>query len=71
MANTTAKETSHIAKFNGDNWRSYSFGIQMLFDKNRLSSLVDGTNVLPTQVFPSPTGSDVKDIWRYSVSWLR
>ncbi|KAI9551052.1 hypothetical protein GHT06_007656 [Daphnia sinensis] len=49
MANTTAKDTSHIAKFNGDNWRSYSFGIQMLFDKNRLSSVVDGTNVLPTQ----------------------
>ncbi|KAK4006951.1 hypothetical protein OUZ56_012105 [Daphnia magna] len=67
MANTTAKDTDHIVKFNGDNWHSYSFGIQIMFDKNRLSSLVDGTNALPTQVVNADgvvTNLEEIEIWK-------
>ncbi len=50
MANNTAKDVGHIAKFDGSNLTSWKYGVWMLLDKNRLISIVNGSERLPEQV---------------------
>lgn len=50
MANSTATDVGHIAKFDGSNSPSWKYGVWMLLEKNRLISIVDGSKRLPEQV---------------------
>ncbi|EFX75970.1 hypothetical protein DAPPUDRAFT_107360 [Daphnia pulex] len=50
MANSTATDVGHIAKFDGSNFPSWKYGVWMLLEKNRLISIVDGSERLPEQV---------------------
>ncbi|KZR99563.1 Uncharacterized protein APZ42_004517 [Daphnia magna] len=49
MANNTAKDVGHISKFDGSNFPSWKYGVWMLLEKNRLISVVDGSETLPEQ----------------------
>ena len=50
MANNTAKDVGNISKFNGSNFPSWKYGVWMLLEKNRLVSVVDGSETQPEQV---------------------
>ncbi|EFX64351.1 hypothetical protein DAPPUDRAFT_334291, partial [Daphnia pulex] len=49
MANNTAKDVGHISKFDGSNFPSWKYGVWMLLEKNRLISVVDGSETQPEQ----------------------
>lgn len=50
MANSTAKDVGHIAKFDGTNFPSWKYGIWMFLEKNRLIPVVDGRETEPKEV---------------------
>jgi len=50
MANNTAKDVGHIAKFDGSNFSTWKYGVWMLLEKNKLISIVDWSERLPEQV---------------------
>jgi hypothetical protein len=50
MANNTAKDVGHISKFDGSNFPSWKYGVWMLLEKNKLISIVDGSERQPEQV---------------------
>ena len=50
MANNTAKDVGHIAKFDGSNFPSWKYGVWIFLEKNRLIPIVDGSERLPEQV---------------------
>ncbi|EFX71976.1 hypothetical protein DAPPUDRAFT_111193 [Daphnia pulex] len=49
MAVNTSKDVGHIAKFDGTNFPSWKYGIWMLLEKNRLTSIVDGSVTKPVE----------------------
>lgn len=50
MANSIAKEVSHIPKFNGSNFASWRFGLDMLLEQHKLQGIVYGTDSIPVGV---------------------
>jgi hypothetical protein len=50
MAANTSKDVGHIAKFDGTNFPSWKYGIWMFLEKNRLTSIVDGSVTKPVEV---------------------
>ena len=50
MAANTSKDVGHIAKFDGTNFPSWKYGIWMFLEKNRLTSIVDGSVIKPVEV---------------------
>ena len=49
MAVNTSKDVGHIAKFDGTNFPSWKYGIWMFLEKNRLTSIVDGSVAKPVE----------------------
>ena len=50
MTANTSKDVGHIAKFDGTNFPSWKYGIWMFLEKNRLTSIVDGSELIPIGV---------------------
>jgi len=50
MANSTAKDVSHIPKFNGSNFSSWRFGLDMLLEQHKLQGIVYRTVRIPAEV---------------------
>lgn len=48
--NSTAKNVSHIAKFDGTSFPSWKYGILMFLEKHRLIPVVDGRETEPKEV---------------------
>ena len=50
MANSTLRDVSHIAKFNGQNFPIWKFGCWLLLEQHGLVPIVEGQERIPVQV---------------------
>jgi hypothetical protein len=51
MANSSFREVSHIAKFNGRNFSLWKFGCWLLLEQHNLVGIVNGEELFPAEVF--------------------
>jgi hypothetical protein len=51
MANSSFREVSHIAKFNGKNFSLWKFGCWLLLEQHNLVGIVNGEEPFPDEVF--------------------
>jgi len=50
MANSSFREVSHIAKFNGKNFSLWKFGCWLLLEQHNLVGIVNGDEPFPAEV---------------------
>jgi hypothetical protein len=48
--NSTLREVSHIAKFNGTNFSLWKFGTWLLLEQHNLVGIVNGEELYPEEV---------------------
>ncbi|XP_046462670.1 uncharacterized protein LOC124208838 [Daphnia pulex] len=68
MANSSFREVSHIAKFNGNNFSLWKFGCWLLLEQHNLVGIVNGDELYPAENI-NPEGEIVNE--QQMEDWIR